>query len=138
MVAICHPPVQMSRLVEHQESHSSTVFLSKSMSHSRGVNSARAEQVVGLTLASSLWHKVVGAPWGVATRKSLLWWAVFTLLLISPISYEGTPFATWHTIFIFYFIPPIFNPSFFLETCISFCQNHMSPSISWTVLVNLS
>ena len=29
------------KLVEHQESRSSTIFLSKSMSHSRGVNSAR-------------------------------------------------------------------------------------------------
>ena len=86
-----------TRLVEHWESHSSIVYLSKSMSHSR-VNSARAEWVVGSTLASSLWHKVVGAPWGVATRKILLQWAIFTLLLISLISYKGTPFVTWCTI----------------------------------------
>ena len=53
-----------TRLIEHWESHSSTVFLGKSMSHSRGVNSARAERVVRSMLVSSLWHKAVGAPWG--------------------------------------------------------------------------
>ena len=50
------------KLVEHQESRSSTIFLSKSMSHSRGVNSARAERVVGWTLAYSFWLKAVDAP----------------------------------------------------------------------------
>ena len=51
------------------------------MSHSRGVNSTGAEQVVGLMLVYSLWHKAVDAPWGMATRKNLLWWGVFTLPL---------------------------------------------------------
>ena len=68
------------------------------MSHSRGVNSARAEWIVGWTLAYSLWHKAVSVPCGVATRKSLLQWGIFTLPLKSFVSYEGEPFATWHTI----------------------------------------
>ena len=66
----------------------------KSFSHSNGVNSASVDWVDMMLSASSLSHKGVTSPWGVANRKSQLWWVTFTLLLKSLISYEGTPFVT--------------------------------------------
>ena len=52
------------KLVERRDCRSSTIFLSKSMSHSKGVGSARAEWVVRSALAYSFWHKAVDTPWG--------------------------------------------------------------------------
>ena len=44
----------------------------KSSSHSNGVNPARADWVDVLVSVSSLSHKGVASPWGVANRKSQL------------------------------------------------------------------
>ena len=52
----CHMPYTCPRglkLVEHQDCRSSTLFLGKSMSHSKGVDSVRAERVVRSVLAYS-------------------------------------------------------------------------------------
>ena len=64
------------------------------------------------------------APWGMATRKNLLWWGVFTLPLESFISYEGT-ICDLACYFIFYFVPSIFHLPFSLKH-ISLCPNHIS------------
>ena len=106
------------------------------MSHSRGVNSAGAERVVGSTLAYTLWHKAVDAPWGMATRKNLLRWGVFTLPLKSFVSYEGEPFATWCTIS---YSTSSHQYSIFLFpwSVLAFVQT-TSPGISWTMLVNIT
>ena len=65
------------------------------MSHSKGVDSVRAERVVRLALAYSFWHKAVDTPRGVATRKNPSRWGAFTLPLKRLVSYEDGPFATW-------------------------------------------
>ena len=123
-----------TRLVRCWVRHPSTLSSSKSASHSNGVNSARADWVDTLVWVSFLLHKGVASPCGVASRKSQLWWATCTLLLKSLISYEGTPFGTWHITsystslqWSFTFLFP-WNALAFFST--------MSPGISWTVLIN--
>ena len=76
--------------------HPSMLSSGRSFSHSNGVNSAKPDWVDVLMWTSSLSHKGVASPCGMARRKSQLWWVTFTLLLKSLILYEGTPFAIWH------------------------------------------
>ena len=116
--------------------HPSMLSFGKSFSHSSGVNSASVDWVD--TLVSAILTVTQGCDFtlGVANRNSQLWWVTFTLLLESLISYEGTPFVTWHITsystslhWSFTFLFP-WNVSAFFST--------VSPSISWTVLVALS
>ena len=110
------------RLVEHLESCPSPVFLSKSMSHSRGVNSARAEWVVGSTLAYSLWHKAVGVPWGWPLGR-VCYGGVSLLYHLNLLSYMKAhhlqPGMLFHIL-----LCPIDIP--FSLKRISFCPNHTS------------
>ena len=134
----CHMPSTCPNeliLVEHWESHSSMVFLGKSMSHSRVLNSARAEWEVWWTLVYSLWHKAVGAPWGMATRKSQLWRDVYTLPLQYFVSYEDKPFVTWCAIS-YSTSSHWYSIFLFPRNVLAFVQT-TSPSLSWTVLANL-
>ena len=86
------------KMIERRDSRSTTLFLGKSMLHSKGVDSIRAEQVVRSTLAYSLWHKAVDTPRRVATWKNLFRWGAYTLPLERLVSYEDGPFATWRAI----------------------------------------
>ena len=86
------------KLVEHWDSRSSTLFLGKSMSHSKGVDYVRAEWVVRSMLAHSFRHKAMDTPRRVATWKNLFRWGTFTLPLEPLVSYEDEPFVTWHAI----------------------------------------
>ena len=76
--------------------HPSTLSFGKLFSYSNGVNSASADWVDTLVSASSLSHKGVTSPQGVANKNSQLLWVTLMLPLESCISYEGTPFVTWH------------------------------------------
>ena len=104
-----------------------TLYSSESFSYSNGVNSTRADQVDTLMWVSLLSHKGVASPCGVASRKSQLWWATFTLLLESFISYDGTPFATWCTTS--YSTLLHLSPSFFLEMCQPSSEPHLPASV---------
>ena len=116
------------RLVGWWVSHPSMLSSSKSFSHSNGVSSARADWVETLMWASSLSHKDMASPCGVASRKSQLWWLTFTLLLKSFISYEGTPFATWHTTSYSTHSNNL-SPSFFLEMCQASSESCLPASV---------
>ena len=107
--------------------HLSTLSFSKSSSHSSGVNSIWADQVDTLVSVSLLSHKGKGvaSPWGLANRKSWLWWMTFTLLLYSLISYEGHNICNLAYYLIFYFTPMVFHLPFPLK-CISFLQHNVS------------
>ena len=95
------------------------------MSHYSGVNSTRAELVVGSTLAYSFWQKVMDAPWGVATRKNLLWWGGlhFTAQIFCLI--RGRTFCDLVRYFVFYFIPLTIYLPFSLKH-VSLCPIHVS------------
>ena len=114
-----------TRLARWWVGHPSRRSFGKSFSHSNGVNSTSADRVDMPELASSLLLKGMTSPWGVANRNSRLWWATCKLPLVSFISYEGTPFTTWHITSYstslhqsFTFLFP-WNVSAFFQHCVS-------------------
>ena len=114
-----------TRLVEHWESCSSMVFLGKSMSHSRGVNSTRAEWVVRSILASSLWHKAVGALWGWPQGRVCYSGqsSNYHSHLLSHMRVHHLQLGALSCIQLCF---TNLSPSFLSLKCISFCQNHIS------------
>ena len=97
VVAVCHPPILAGqRLARCWVRHLPTCSFGKSFSTSNGVNSASIDRVDTSRSAFLLLFKGMTSPWGMANRNSRLWWATCKLPLGSFISYEGTPFVTWH------------------------------------------
>ena len=125
-----------TRLVRCWVKHPSMLSFSKSFSHSNGVNYASADWVDMLVSASSLSHKGVTSPWGVANRKNQLWWATFTLPLESLISYEDMPICDLAYYLIFHFTPLVFHLPFpskrisFLQHCVSRHQLNCASSFN--------
>ena len=121
-----HP--SRTQLVRCWVRHPSMRSFGKLFSHSNGVNSASVDQVDMLVSASLPSHKGMTSPWGVANRNSQLQWVTFTLPLRSFISYEGTPFVTWHITsystslhWVFHFPFPL-KHVYFLQHCVSWHQ----------------
>ena len=124
----CHMPSTCPnglKLVEHQESRSSMIFLGKSMSHSRGVNSVwdrtgsqvdvrvRAlTQGCGCTLGDGHWEESV--------MVGHLYFTAWIFRLI-----QGRTICDLARYFVFYFISSILHLHFSLK-CVSLCPNHVS------------
>ena len=85
-----------TRLVRCWVRHLSIRSLGESFSTSSEVNSTRADRVDTSMSAFLLLFKGMTSPRGVANRNSRLQWVTCKLPLGAFISYEGTPFATWH------------------------------------------
>ena len=114
------------KLVEHRESCSSTIFLSKSMSHSRGVNSARAERVVRVDVSIHALTQGCGCTLGDGhSEESVmvghLHFTTRIFCLIRRVNHlqPGTLFC------ILLHVPSIFYLPFSLKR-VSLCPNHLS------------
>ena len=103
--------------------HPSTLSFGKSFSHSNGVDSASADWVDTLLSVSSLSHKGVTSPWGLANKKSQLQWVTFTLLRVFDLI-QGHTICDLAYYLIFHFAPPVFHLPFPLK-CISFLQHYV-------------